>query len=86
MILLLIVTAVAVVVVTVAGMLFVTGSRGTSRRPSNDTKARCKEPATFAEKSEDFKEWLFMAEETIAILHTRNPVGYATSFLEGSAR
>ena len=86
MILLLIVTAVAVVFVTVAGMLSITGSRGSSRRPSNDTKARCKEPATFAEKSEDFKEWLFMAEEAIGILHSRKPVGYAASLLEGSAR
>ena len=67
MILLLTVTAVAVVFVTVASTLWVTGSRGSSRRPSNDAKARCKEPVIFTGKSEDFKEWLFTVEEAIGI-------------------
>ena len=62
--------------------LFVTGSR----RSSNQAKARCKEPAIFTGKSEQFKEWLFTVEEAIRILQPSDPVGYAVSFLEGSAR
>ena len=56
MIFLRIVTTVAVVFATVADTLWGTGSKGSSRRPSNDAKARCKEPAILTGKSGDFKE------------------------------
>ena len=55
MIFLRIVTTVAEVFASVADMLWGTGSKGSSRRPSNDAKARCKEPAIFTGKSEDFQ-------------------------------
>ena len=58
MIFLRIVTTVAEVFATVADTLWGTGSTGSSRRPSYDVKARCKEPAIFTGKSEDFKQWL----------------------------
>ena len=86
MIFLRIVPTVAVVFATVAVTLWGTGSNGNSRRPSNDAKARCKEPSIFTGKSGDFKEWLFIVEEAIGIFQQMDPVGYAASILEGSAR
>ena len=56
MIFLRIVTTVAEVFATVAVTLWGTCSKGRSMGPSNDAKARCKEPAIFTGKSEDFKE------------------------------
>ena len=58
MIFLRIVTTVAEVFATVADTTWGTCSIGSSRRPSNDAKARCQEPAIFTGKSEDFKQWL----------------------------
>ena len=86
MIFLRIITTVPVVFATVAVTLRGTGSKGNSKRPSNDAKARCKEPSIFTGKSGDFKEWLFTFEDAIGIFQPIYPVGYAASFLEGSAR
>ena len=86
MIFLRIVTTVAEVSTTVADTLWGTGSKGSSRRPSNDAKARCKEPAIFTGKSGDFKVRLLTVEEAIGIFQPLYPVGYAASFLDGSAR
>ena len=48
-------------------------------------KPRCKEPAIFSEKTEDLKERMFTLQEAIAILQLQITVGYAASFMEGSA-
>ena len=86
MIFLRIVTTVAEVFAAVADMLWGTGSKGSSKRPSNDAKAMPNEPAIFTGKSEDFKEWLCTVKKAIGIFQLMEPVGYAASFLEGSAR
>ena len=80
------VTTVAAVFATVADTLWGTGSKGSSKSPSNDAKARRNEPAIFTRKSEYFKEWLFTVVKARGIFQPMDPVGYAASFLEGSAR
>ena len=59
-------------------------------RKLKEAQQRCKGKVQGAShlyrKSEAFKEWLFTVEEAIGIFQPMNPVGYAASFLEGSAR
>ena len=86
MIFLRIVTTVAAVFATVADTLRGTGSKGSSKSSSNDAKARRNEPAIFTRKSEYFKGWLFTVEKASGIFQPMDPVSYAASFLEGSAR
>ena len=86
MIFLRIVTTVAEFFAEVADMLRGTGSKGSSKRPSNDVKARRNETSIFTGKSEDFKEWLCTVKKAIGIFQLMDPVGYAASFLERSAR
>ena len=73
--------------VTVKGTPWLTGRTVTLPTTANAScKPRCKEPAIFSGKTEDFKEWMFTLQEAIAILQPQDPVGYAASFMEGSAR
>ena len=74
--------------VTVKGTLWLTGRTVTlpTTTANASCKPRCKEPAIFSGKTEDFKEWMFTLQEAIAILQPQDPVGYAASFMEGSAR
>ena len=74
--------------VTVKGRLWLAGRTVTlpTTTANASCKPRCKEPAIFSGKTEDFKEWMLTLQEAIAILQPQDPVGYAASFMEGSAR
>ena len=60
--------------------------RWSMRVPCAQSKPRCKEPAVFAGKSSDFREWLFSVDEALQALQPRDSVSYVASCLEGSAR
>ena len=73
-----IVTTVAEVFATVADTLWGTGSTGSSRRPSNDAKARCQEPAIFTGKVgrlQAVADSLFTGEETIGVFQPIDQAG-----------
>jgi len=94
LVLMLVLVLLLVLLAMVAQRLVRNGERPRCQEPSScanwekdgSEKARCREPGTFAGRPDDFAEWLFTVEEAVRTLRPRDPVGYASSFLEGSAR